>query len=670
MIDDAYGKPKLDSFKRRPHNQLDNGKRKRQNPYPSQDGKAGNPEVIETLYRILCPVKKIGSVLGKGGEIVNALRDETHAKIRVSDAIPGAEERVVIIFSYPSKQSEKVDGDRGSKDDNVAENKSDEMRPHCPAQDALLRVHDRIAADEYLRGGVVHKKTDPDDTVTGRILVPSYQVGCLLGKGGTVIEKLRSDYKGANIRVLPSENLLPCAMSSDELVQVSGPPTVVKRALYDISTRLHQHPHKENPSIDDLTYTNTQGSLQTGALMPPRPPIWSDRQCDTYPTQPPPWFGGYRNGASAYGPSSYSSTYIGNEGDTPEEFSMRIVCPTGKIGGIIGKAGANIRQLEHDTLARIQVEDTLPDGEERIISVTSREGPWDQISPTIEAILQLQLRTSATTEDGAITTRILVPSSKVGCLLGQGGNIIIEMRRRIRANIRVYLKDDKPSYTSANEELVQISGNPDVAREALLEIASRLRARTFRNGSASVNPASVIPDGGFTPAEIMPARGLPSSHRIGAIENPAPEYPVRGFTPHENISSRGPLSFSLGREDTTFGYEYTKRPEPVYATQGYPPVPPPGAARTVEIKIPSNAMHSVLGAGGSNITDIRQTSGAWVKLHDPLPGSAECVVEIHGTSEQLKTAQSLLQAFMATGGPNVTQPLPPSAMHAPFYHQY
>lgn len=42
-------------------------------------------------------------------------------------------------------------------------------------------------------------------------------------------------------------------------------------------------------------------------------------------------------------------------------------------------------------------------------------------------------------------------------------------------------------------------------------------------------------------------------------------------------------------------------------------------------------------------------SGARVKLQDPLAGGSECVVEIRGSSEQMNTAQSLLQAFIASG---------------------
>lgn len=47
-------------------------------------------------------------------------------------------------------------------------------------------------------------------------------------------------------------------------------------------------------------------------------------------------------------------------------------------------------------------------------------------------------------------------SSKVGCILGQGGHVINDMRRRTHADIRVFSKEDKPKCASADEELVQV----------------------------------------------------------------------------------------------------------------------------------------------------------------------------------------------------------------------
>ncbi|RRT59333.1 hypothetical protein B296_00045916 [Ensete ventricosum] len=141
----TYGKNKSGSFRKRTYDQFDNGKRKKHNS--GRDHGSTTTKPIDTIYRILCPVKKIGSVLGKGGDIVNTLRDETHAKIRVADAIPGAEERVIIIFSYLS-QSEKNDSDQDLDDSDG--NEPEDMQAHCPAQNALLKIHDRIAADEIL----------------------------------------------------------------------------------------------------------------------------------------------------------------------------------------------------------------------------------------------------------------------------------------------------------------------------------------------------------------------------------------------------------------------------------------------------------------------------------------------------------------------------------------
>lgn len=85
------------------------------------------------------------------------------------------------------------------------------------------------------------------------------------------------------------------------------------------------------------------------------------------------------------------------------------------------------------------------------------QGLWNPRSQTIDAILQLQNKTSEFSEKGTITTRLLVPSSKVGCILGQGGHVINEMRRRTQADIRVYSKDDKPKCASEDEELVQVT---------------------------------------------------------------------------------------------------------------------------------------------------------------------------------------------------------------------
>lgn len=56
----------------------------------------------------------------------------------------------------------------------------------------------------------------------------------------------------------------------------------------------------------------------------------------------------------------------------------------------------------------------------------------------------------------SFTTRLLVPSSRIGCLIGKGGTIITEMRRLTKANIRILPKEDLPKIASEDDEMVQV----------------------------------------------------------------------------------------------------------------------------------------------------------------------------------------------------------------------
>lgn len=183
----------------------------------SHEQSSGHSNATETVYRILCQSKKIGSVIGKGGRIVKALRDETRSKITVAESVPRSDERVIIVYSNSNKIPRKHSNNNSEEDLATDKEEDDLMEPHCAAQDALMKVHDRII-EEDLVGGADNEDGN-DIIVTARLLVPDNMVGCVLGKKGDVIQRLRSE-TGASIRVLPSDHLPTCAMSTDELVQV------------------------------------------------------------------------------------------------------------------------------------------------------------------------------------------------------------------------------------------------------------------------------------------------------------------------------------------------------------------------------------------------------------------------------------------------------------------
>ena len=84
----------------------------------------------------------------------------------------------------------------------------------------------------------------------------------------------------------------------------------------------------------------------------------------------------------------------------------------------------------------------------------------ETFSPTVEAAVLLQPRCSEKSErDSGIisfTTRLLVSSSRIGCLIGKGGSIITEMRRLTKSNIRILSKENLPKIASDDDEMVQV----------------------------------------------------------------------------------------------------------------------------------------------------------------------------------------------------------------------
>ncbi|KAL3844670.1 hypothetical protein ACJIZ3_002073 [Penstemon smallii] len=419
----------------------------------------------DTVYRYLCPGKKIGSIIGRGGEIVKQLRLDTKSKIRIGESVAGCEERVVTIYSTSEETNEFEDSD-----DRV-----------CPAQHALFKVHDRIVSEDT----AMDEDSDEAPQVTVRLLVPSDQIGCIIGKGGQIVQNIRSE-TGAQVRIVKDNHLPTCALSSDELVQISGDNSVVKKALYQIASRLHDNPsrtqHLLSSSVPMIYPSNGSVlSATSGAPLMGLTPLVGH-------------YGGYK-GESADWPRSFYPAPR-NEASS-KEFSLRLVCPTANIGGVIGKGGAIINQIRQDSGAVVKVDSSAAVGDECVISISAKEIFEDTFSPAIDAALRLQPRCSEKIErdSGLVsyTTQLLVPTSRIGCLIGKGGSIISEMRKITMANIRILSKESLPKVASEEDEMVQISGDLDIAKDALIQVTSRLRANLFEKEGAVSAFMPVLP---------------------------------------------------------------------------------------------------------------------------------------------------------------------------------
>lgn len=58
-----------------------------------------------------------------------------------------------------------------------------------------------------------------ESSVTARLVVPSNQVGCLIGKGGAIVSEMRKA-TGTSIRIIGNGQVPKCASDNDQVVQV------------------------------------------------------------------------------------------------------------------------------------------------------------------------------------------------------------------------------------------------------------------------------------------------------------------------------------------------------------------------------------------------------------------------------------------------------------------
>lgn len=624
---------------------------------------SGDGELV--VYRILCPDDVIGGVIGKSGKVINSIRQETRAWIKVVDPFPGATERVITIYCYVKRKDDK-------------EVDEDDTEPLCPAQDALLKVHYTIANAVANRGS-----SDKKHKEEAHILVPSSQASNVIGKSGSTIKRLRTKTK-TNIKVIskdPNDPTHSFAMSFDNIVQITGDAEAVKKALFAVSAIMYKFSPKEEISIDtsvpeippSIIIPSDVPIYQTGfypsadAMVPPGsiPSIISAQHISdlrNYPDAGSTWptYSSALPVVTGYGGPSRS-----------EEFVVRVLCPNNNLGRVIGKGGSSIKNVRQESGARVEVGDPRADSDECVINITSTESTDDNKSSAADAVLLLQEKINDNGDDDTVSFRILVPSKVIGCLIGKNGSIINDMRKTTKADIRIS-KGKRPKCARDDDELVEVIGEVSSVRDAILQIVLRLRADVLRDREGHRNAPSADPvySGGprAGPATdslyssssrsstdalcLGPLRSTPTAESLypGSLSVPSVLSSVPPVTPlgydHrvETGSGMGMLTAS-----SLYGYGSLQAGENGYGSvPSYSATAKPyaGLPSTAEILIPAHAVGKVMGKGGANIENIRKISGAVVEILDSKSSRSDRVAQISGTPEQKRSAEDLIHAFI------------------------
>ncbi|KAK7282549.1 hypothetical protein RIF29_11432 [Crotalaria pallida] len=581
------------------------------------------PPTVTTSYRILCHDLRAGGVIGKSGSIIKSIRQHTGAWINVHELIPGDEERIIEVSDTRRRDPEG------------------RMPTFSPAQEALLLIHERILEsdaafrvaeeeEEYGGGGGGRGR----DRVSSRLVVSRMHVGCLLGKGGKIIEQMRMETK-TQIRILPRDHTLPrCVSMSEEIVQVTGDLNSVRNALEVISSRLRESQHRDRGHFhgrghsperffspdDDYHHGGSRRSSVEGSGFGSRVSSTNARNNNHLPS-------GYAMESGAAPAANGAQPFCG------EDLVFRILCPVEKVDRIIGESDGIVEFLQNEVGVDIKVIDPIGGSEEQIIIITSEEGPDDDLFPAQEALLHIQTRIVdlVLDKDSTITTRLVVPSSEIECLDGKDASLS-EIKRLTGANVQILPREELPLCVAKTDELIQIVGEIKAARDAVVEVTSRLRSYLYKD---------------FLQRDTAPPSAPLSNVEASSSNTIAPVTDTS--TTYQNVQTVAAAvmpSKETGGSSTEAGKQKDNdRRDDV--PSGLNRITVPLVTRSIlEVVIPEYAVPKLIARSKSKLAQISELSGANVTLVEDRPDVTEKIIQISGTPEQAERAQSLLQGFI------------------------
>ncbi|XP_036425440.1 poly(rC)-binding protein 3-like isoform X2 [Colossoma macropomum] len=350
-------------------------------------------------------------------------------------------------------------------------------------------------------------------------------------------------------------------------------------------------------------------------------------------------------------------TKVQSEGGLNVTLTIRLLMHGKEVGSIIGKKGETVKKMREESSARINIsEGNCP---ERIVTIT---GPTDAIFKAFAMIAYKfeediinSMSNSQATSKPPVTLRLVVPASQCGSLIGKGGSKIKEMRESTGAQVQV-AGDMLPNST---ERAVTISGTPDAIIQCVKQICVVMLESPPKGATIPYRPkpasAPVIFSGAQVRADPLAA---PSTANLSLLlqHQPLPTYTIQGqyAIPHPDLTKLHQLAMqqtpftSLGQ--TTPAFPGTITPMSSFYLSVSPSfhcstgVDASSQASTHELTIPNDLIGCIIGRQGTKINEIRQMSGAQIKIANAMEGSSDRQITITGTPANISLAQYLINA--------------------------
>ncbi|XP_060051216.1 poly(rC)-binding protein 2 isoform X11 [Erinaceus europaeus] len=324
--------------------------------------------------------------------------------------------------------------------------------------------------------------------------------------------------------------------------------------------------------------------------------------------------------------------------------------------------------MREESGARINIsEGNCP---ERIITLA---GPTNAIFKAFAMIidkLEEDISSSMTNSTAAsrppVTLRLVVPASQCGSLIGKGGCKIKEIRESTGAQVQV-AGDMLPNST---ERAITIAGIPQSIIECVKQICVVMLETLSQSPPKGVTipyrpkPSSspVIFAGGQdrystgSDSASFP-HTTPSMCLNPDLEGPPLEaYTIQGqyAIPQPDLTKLHQLAmqqshFPMTHGNTGFSGIESSSPE----VKGYWAGLDASAQTTShELTIPNDLIGCIIGRQGAKINEIRQMSGAQIKIANPVEGSTDRQVTITGSAASISLAQYLINVSLENAKPS------------------
>ncbi|XVF06349.1 hypothetical protein REPUB_Repub06bG0040300 [Reevesia pubescens] len=293
--------------------------------------------------------------------------------------------------------------------------------------------------------------------------------------------------------------------------------------------------------------------------------------------------------------------------------------------------------------------------------VSAKEEPDSSLPPAMDGLLTVHKRivdgldgdsSHAPTAVGTkVSTRLLVPASQAGSLIGKQGTTVKSIQESSNCIVRVLGAEGLPFFALQDDRVVEVIGEAASVHKAVELIASHLRKFLV---DRSIIPLFEMhmqmsnPQMDHMPPQQSwgPPQGVPPNASGGAGFGHNPQYmpPPRQLDHYYPPADMPPMEKQPHQGISAYGRE---APMGGHASSNPQTAPSMITQVTQQMQIPLSYADAVIGTAGASISYIRRASGATITIQESRGVPGEMTVEISGTASQVQTAQQLIQNFMA-----------------------